>query len=166
MTTPADELNDLLRQQAEHEAAASEAADRVATYEMAMFAEQVARREEWCREFVDSYESRVSEIKVEHAAAFSAFLEVASNDPTIKAWVRLRVQHLRLHTIADQQANALINLDRESEVAKYRAPSRQEPRLLDDLLDVAEDQAHAIVDEERSVFDEERERYALEGERP
>ena len=166
MSTAADELNDLLRQQAEHEAAANEAAERAATYEAQMFAEQVARREEWCQEFADSYDARVKEIKDAQSAALRGFFAAVADDATIGAWVQLRAQHLRMIAVADQQANSLIHLGREGEVAKYRAPTYQEPRLVEDLLDVAEDLARDIADTERTAFDEEREAYAIQGERP
>lgn len=144
------------RAQAEAEATAAELAAR----EQAMLEAQAARRAEWDRQFVDSYRDRIVAIENRTREVQSAFRDAVLSTPLVEAWIDLRADRWRRMVLANAMAGSLVRLGREQEAARYPSPDWREPRLLEDLVEYADQEAQARAEDEVAALDQQREEHA------
>lgn len=153
-------LDELQRQHAEAQAVAEAAAERLAAREAADLAAQMQRREEWDQHFVDSYRDQLAALDEEDRAARLAFYDTVMSDSVVAAWVEMRACRWRRSALISSMAGALVRLGREQEAGRYSAPDYRDPRLLEEIQEIAEDAAMQVATDEEQQRVDDREAHA------
>jgi hypothetical protein len=137
------DLDQLAAEHAEHQARAAAAAARLAEHQAAEAADAVAQLDAYDRQVIADYRSREAALVEQEQAARDEFRTAVLNDPMIAAWVRYRsLRWARTALRADVQ-NAITRTGsdiRPPVELRYAAP-----RLWEDILQVAEDEARATA---------------------
>ena len=155
------DLDELQRQHAEAQAAAEAAAERLAAREAADLAAQLERREDWDRRFVAGYDDRLAELGEEERRARIDFYDTVVSDSVVAAWITMRACRWRRSALMSSMAGALVRLGQEQQAARYSPPDFREPRLLEEIQEIAEDAALQAATDEDTQRIEDREAHAM-----
>lgn len=141
------DLDALAGRHAEAQAAADAAAAELASRRAEVDAEQAERGADWDRELVGQYRPLLDGLRTEEADARAAFHQAVIDTPLIAAWVRYRsVRHRRAMLTQDvESAGVRVGDERRLEPVNWR-----DPRLFEDVLKLAEDEAEQLAVDEAS----------------
>lgn len=138
-------LDTLAQERAQHQARADQLAAELAQHQVDTEAAQRAERDTQDRQVIDTYQQRETELMDEEKRARDAFHAAVLADPLIASWIEYRALRERRRVLRDSVTNAIVRSG-----STVRPPSElryTHPRLLEDIVTFAEQEARAIADE-------------------
>ena len=155
-------IEELQRQHAQAQATAEAAAQQIAEHEQRIAAEQAERRAQWDAGLVAEYSRRARDLDAEAKEARAAFRAAVVDSPLVAAWIADRAVRWRKDALVSQMHNSLVRLGREREMGRYPVVEYRSPRLLEDIVELADAEAQERGIEEGAELDRQREAHVTQ----